>query len=123
MTLAEKLDRLPPCICRLLAKRGGELMTDAELRRITGWTQTKLQRVAGSTSWSGLTVLETDAFLMACGLKWSTQRRERWLLQVAFMRGFDGIRRMRHLQKLTGRHAAAAAILLKRTEQLLRNQA
>lgn len=123
MTLAEKLDRLPPCICRLLAKRDGELMTDAELRRITGWSQDKLQRIAESKSWSRITVLDADIFLIACGLKWSTQRRERWLLQVAFMRGFDGIRRMRHLQKLTGRNAAAAAILLKRTEQLLKKEA
>lgn len=99
-TLLAKLDRLPPIVVRIfLARHKGKLMTDAELRKRTGWGKKKLIRVYRAASWRNATVEEVDGFLSACGLRWSSQRRQRFLLQLAFER--NGLERMRHLRATT----------------------
>jgi hypothetical protein len=119
MTLLEKLDRLPPCICRLLSQRDGELMTDRNLLQITGWSRAKLHRVAESKSWRAVTIGDADLFLIACGLHWSAQRRKLWLLRRALFDGANGLRGMRHLRTPTAQRAARVTTLLKRTEEVL----
>jgi len=123
VTLAQKLDRLPPCICRLLARCGvsGELLTDGELRRVTGWSREKLRRIAESKTWNGIPVQDVDVFLIACNLTWSTQSRQRWILKRATEKGLEGIRRMRHLRKPVAQKAGRVLRLLKRTEEILKN--
>lgn len=123
MTLLEKLNRLPPCICRLLAKINGQLATDRELMMVTGWSRAKLGRIAKATTWAEIAVIDVDAFLFACGLTWSTQRRQLWLLQVAALKGFQGIKRMRHLQKPIAQRAGRVATLLERTKKIVVNNA
>lgn len=118
MTLTEKLNRLPPCICRLLAARNGELATDHEMRLVTGWSRAKLERVSKSTSWAGITVDDVDSFLLACGISWSSQRKERWKLSRIIKAG--GVHRLKHLQKPIAQRAGRVATLLKRTEELLK---
>lgn len=99
-TLLAKLDRLPPVIVRLFfARLNGRLMTDKELRQRTGWGKKRLLRVYRATSWKNVTVGEVDALLSACGLRWSSQRRQLFLLQLAIERG--GLERMRHLRATT----------------------
>lgn len=99
MTLVEKLDRLPPMFARLLAKNRGRLMTDTELAKRTGWGMRHLKRVYQAATWRDITAQEVDTFLSACGLSWSSQRRQRWLLQLAFERkGIEGIFSMYHLR-------------------------
>ena len=119
LTLTQKLDRLPPCICRLLAQSNGEFLSDKELTRMLRWGENKLRRISKATSWTRITVEDADAFLAACGLRWSSQRRERWLLRVAVSKGLDGLRRMKHLRKPVAARAATVTMLLRRTEKLL----
>ena len=76
MTLLEKLNRLPPCLCRIFAKKNGRLMTDPELMEATGWGKKRLRKVYQSPSWAGIRVEDVDRFLTACGLRWSSQRRQ-----------------------------------------------
>ncbi len=121
MTLLEKLNRLPPCICRLLAQRNGVLATDAELELMTGWGHSKLERISCAATWAEISVLDADTFLQACGVSWSSQRRERWRLHLALRGGFAGIRRMHHFKKPVAARKTAVAKLLKRTEKVLRN--
>lgn|GEM_PF-3907701 len=121
MTLAQKLDRLPPCICRLLAKSNGELMTDAELMRRMRCGKDKLRRIVESRTWDGIAVQDVDDFLKACGLTWSTQRRQIWGLKRAVEKGLEGIRRMKHLKKPVAQKASRVLTLLKRTEEILKN--
>ena len=124
MTLLEKLNRLPPCICRLLAENNGELATDQELQLVTGWSRAKLDRVARATTWAQMSVLDVDDFLQACGLSWSSQRRElariRRAVQVG---GFDGIKRLHHLKKPIAQRAGRVATLLERTKKIVLNNA
>lgn len=116
MTLTQKLDRLPPCICRLLAENNGELATDMEMRLCTGWGKDKLERISKATTWAGITVDDVDVFLAACGIRWSSQRREREKLTRIIRVG--GIRRLKHLQKPTAQRAGRVTTLLKLCEQL-----
>jgi len=93
--------RIPPCVCRILAKNPGKdglVMTDVELRQKTGWGEKRLLSVYQSASWADITVGDMDLFLWACGLHPSKQRRYTWLLRRAWKNGMDGIRKMRHLR-------------------------
>lgn len=120
MTLLEKLDRLPPCFCRLLAQQDGELMTDRELVKLVGWERHKLARISMSKSWRRVSVEDVDKFLKACGLCWSQQRRKIWLAKrLLRMAGLHGLRRMRHLRKPIAQRAVRVTTLLKRTEEVL----
>ena len=87
MTLLEKLNRLPPCLCRIFAKKNGRLMTDMELIEATGWSMRHLRKVYQSSSWASVSVNDVDTFLAACGLRWSSQRRQLfylWRYQAQF---------------------------------------
>jgi len=118
VTLTEKLNRLPPCLCRLLAKHGGKLMTQRELRQLTGFSNQKLERICKAASWSKINVHDADKFLLACGLVWSRQRKNIWTLKAASAKGLDGLRRMKHLRSA---NSTVVTMLLKRTEKILRN--
>jgi hypothetical protein len=121
MTLLEKLNRIPPCICRLMAKdASGMLMSNDEIRRRTGWGKTRLRRIVSATSFKDITVSEVDAFLSACGLSWSTQRRLIWLMQIAWRNG--GLQTMRHLRYKTGSQASMIKRHQKRIAKILSKQ-
>lgn len=117
MTLLDKLNRLPPVVARLLAKSNGKLMSDIELCKRTGWGKKRLRRVYRAGSWRNVTVEEVDVFLAACGLTWSSQRRERWLLKLAWNR--SGLADMRHLRASTGWEASMINKLNKHVEKFL----
>lgn len=119
MTLLEKLNRLPPVVARLLAKSNGKLMSDLELCKRTGWGKKRLRRVYRAGSWNNVTVEEVDVFLTACGLKWSTQRRQRWLLKLALNRSESGLEQMRHLKATTAWEASMIKKLNKHVEKFL----
>ena len=101
MTLLEKLNRLPPVISRLFAKHNGRLMSDVELCRRTGWGKKRLRRVYRASSWGHVTVEEVDVFLTACGLSWSSQKKQRWLIKLALDRTNGKELDMRHLRART----------------------
>jgi len=64
-------------------------------------------------------VEEVDSFLTACGLKWSSQRRQRWLISLRLSEG-DGITRMRHLRARNKDEACVIEALLKHVKRLLK---
>lgn len=116
--------RIPPCVCRLLAKSKGadgqeRLMTDAELRQRTGWTRYYLSAVYHSATWDKVEVADMDLFLWACGLHPSKQRRYIWLLKRAWSKGMDGIRNMRHLKVDVSWRIVQIDILLQMVEKVL----
>lgn len=116
-TLIEKLDRLPPCVCRLLARSGRRLLSNVDLMKATGWGHSKLKRVSHSSTWRHITVEEVDVYLKACGMRWGSQRRQRASIRHA---GND-LTKMKHLRGtgLAGLKVYRIAELLKRTEKLL----
>jgi len=78
-------------------------MSDREIRKRTGWSQTKVTDVCRRLTWGGVKVADVDSLLEACGLSWSAQRRTRWLIALALGRGgIEGIKSMRHLKPRSG---------------------
>lgn len=116
MTLEEKLNRLPPFIARLLAKSNGRLMTTAELMAKTGFGHEKLERISKQKSWARIAVADVDTFLQACGLNWSSQRRQRWLLELAISKG--RLHKMRHFKTSNRIDAAQVQSHLRRVEKM-----
>lgn len=116
MTLTEKLDRLPPFIVRLLAKSNGRLMTTLELVEKTGFCSGKIKKLSKQTSWARIAVGDVDLFLKACGLSWSTQRRQRWLLELAISKG--RLHKMRHFKASRNFEVSQVRSHLRRIEKL-----
>lgn len=116
MTLEEKLNRLPPFLARLLAKSNGRLMTTPELVKKTGFCHEKLERISKQRTWAKITVRDVDLFLSACGLKWSTQRRQRWALALAIKKG--RLDKLRHFKTSTQFGPAQVRSHLLRVEKL-----
>lgn len=121
-SLTSKLDRVPPCILRLMARGpSGKLATNSELKKRTGWGNSRLRRVSNATTFADITVNEADVFTEACGYKWSSQRRLLWLMSRAWRSG--GLEIMRHLSFNTGWQASMIKRHQRRIEQLLSKKA
>jgi len=117
MTLVEKLNRLPPCIVRIMAKKDGRLMTDPELMELTGWGRSRLRAVYQSATWKDVRAGDIDTFLAACGMSWSRQRTQRWALKRAIENG--GVETMSHMKRDTGWRGRQFHIHTDRIESLL----
>lgn len=114
--------KIPPCICRVLARTGDLLATDAELMKRTGWTKVKLAGVYQLPSWEKVTVGDMDRFLWACGLSPDKQRRYLWLLKRAW-KSKDGIKHMRHLRTCNlAWRASLVEAMVKMMEKVLENE-
>lgn len=119
-SLTSKLDRVPPVFVRLMAKHNGRLMSDRELSKKTGWSQTKITNITSRMSWAEICAKDIDTLHLACGQSWSAQRRMRWLIELAIRRGgIDGFRKMRHLKAKTYYGAGQVNKHLNRIEKLL----
>jgi len=122
MTLTEKLDRLPPCVARIWAKKDGRLATSSHLMKLTGWGARKLLWISRRKSWADVSVRDVDAFLSACGLSWSSQSNQRLTLMKALERG--GLQTMLHLERrklsrTTRWQASQLARHIRRLEKIL----
>lgn len=118
--LTVKLNRLPPCLARLLAKEDGRLASDRILMARTGWGARRLRSVYQRATWDGVDAADIDTFHEACGLRWSSQNKQRWQLQTAFEKGgLKGLARLKHLKPRNPWEAKALNAHFKRIEKLL----
>ena len=117
MTLESKLNRIPPFVARLMAKTNGRLSTTADLMERTGFGHQKLEHISRQSTWAGIRVADVDNFLKACGLSWSAQRRQRWLLELAIRKG--RLHRMRHFKAVGRIQAAQIKSHLRRIAKML----
>ena len=68
----DRLEIIPPILIRLLAKKGQEPMTTAEIAKASGMTDAEVLRLSWCTSWDGVTVTEMKAFMKGCDRDWTT---------------------------------------------------
>ena len=73
MRLIEKLDRMPPFLCRLMARRGGK--SPSKLSKDSGIPLTTLRRLCEKKSWSDVPVGLAEKFSQACGVDLLRQTR------------------------------------------------
>jgi hypothetical protein len=70
MSLLKKADRLPPCICRLIARKdnGRNGMTHADIAKVSGLSLSTVKDYSFRTTWANRPVGSADAFAEACGV-------------------------------------------------------
>lgn len=67
-TYLAHLDRIPPCVCYLIARRNGVMMTLPQIAAESGLGARTVRRISRSASWAAFTVDQVDRFRMACGI-------------------------------------------------------
>lgn len=70
-TLVEYLDRLPPCIVRLVARRPnhhGQRMSLHEIARASGLSYGAVMRLSMKKTWANVPPATIDRFAKACGV-------------------------------------------------------
>lgn len=67
-TLLQKLERVPPFMCRLLARDGRRGLSHNDIAERSGLERTTVRNLSFSTSWRGYTIDTIVAFTTACGV-------------------------------------------------------
>lgn len=67
MTIWAKLDKFPPVLIRLLARKGGEAMTDAEISSAATLPIGTVKRLSYTKQWDDVPIEEAMRFMKACG--------------------------------------------------------
>ena len=97
----EKLDRLPPFVCLLIARhKDGSPVGIKEIAKRLGVSLYAVRKVLTLTSWATVPVEKVDAYRAACGVTPKTER-----LQVAYLRRTmalpTGLRHAKHMRPQT----------------------
>lgn len=75
-----RLDRLPPCVCRLLARcrdgRGWRGLSHREIETISKLPKSTVADLSFRKTWKGVAVEVIDAFAAACGVDHLRARRQ-----------------------------------------------
>lgn len=89
--LLQRLNRFPPNLCRLLARkqRGRLLMTNTDIATVAGMSRALVSKIAAMSSWENVTLSAAQRFSLACGVNLLSPCK-----QVRFWR-----RRSLHYQK------------------------
>jgi transcriptional regulator with XRE-family HTH domain len=70
VTLFEKLELLPPCHCRLLARksRGRQGLSHEEIAKLAGLSVATVAKLSFQTDWGNVTIDVARRFSEACGV-------------------------------------------------------
>jgi len=82
-TYLEQLDRIPPNVCRLLARsrgRNARPLTVREIALAAGFTWQKAAWIARKKTWADVAVADADRFRAACGVRIRDEHRQLALL-------------------------------------------
>jgi response regulator of citrate/malate metabolism len=82
-TILTELYALPPCACRLLARkrRGRRALTSREIAYISGLDRATVDRLSGKMDWDGVEVHTAIKFALACGVNHLSRRRHMEILK------------------------------------------
>jgi len=70
------MDRIPPAMAALIARRGRNPMTISQVAKAAGMSKQRAVWITGLTSWSNVPAGEASAFLAACGVTPATAGRQ-----------------------------------------------
>jgi len=71
------MDKFPPLICWLIARRGRRPIPIVQIARDAGMSVDKVRRLLKLQSWSKVSVADADALRTACGITPSNEFRHR----------------------------------------------
>lgn len=67
-TVLVHMDKVPPNLCRVLARKGRKAMTNQEISDASGLTIKRVGEISKLTSWGKVDVGQASAFAAACGV-------------------------------------------------------
>lgn len=76
-TALDHMDKIPPNLCRILARKGRIAMTNKEIADASGLTIKRVGEISRQTSWSKIDVGQASAFAAACGINLINQGQVR----------------------------------------------
>lgn len=78
-TVLDKLNRIPPFVCRLLARknRGREGMSHLEIAKLSKLSKSTVAELSLKTDWNGVPVDVAVSFAVACGINHLACRAQR----------------------------------------------
>lgn len=69
MTILERLDRVPPCLCRLVARKNRIVaLNTREIAKRSGLNPRTVSEISRCVSWDGWSITTIDRFSRACGV-------------------------------------------------------
>ena len=79
MTVLEWLDRMPPRVCRLVARDGRAMrgLTNRQVAERSGLTVLRVMHLSVLHTWKDVPIGEIDAFRRGCGITPANERRVR----------------------------------------------
>ena len=100
LSILEYLDRIPPRLCRQLARVGRFPLTNEQIAVASGLTIARVSRIAKLKTWASVPVGQAEAFRAACGVTHLTEWRQIAYLKRAYS---QSARPLSHLDKLPPR--------------------
>jgi hypothetical protein len=85
MTLIQLANRVPPCLCRVMArkKNGFAPMSHRDLADASGLSKTKVAELSLRRKWDGVPIDQVEAFARACGVDLMNTKRVKDFLRRA----------------------------------------
>lgn len=86
-TYLQQIDRLPPRVCRLLARRKGGggtnrlPLTARDIAQASGLSVERVARISRLKSFASVPIAEADAFRRGCGITRENERRHVYYLR------------------------------------------
>ena len=82
-TILTELHALPPCACRLLARkrRGRQAMSSRDIAYVSGLDRATVDRLSRKQDWLGVEVDTAVRFSLACGVNHLSRRRHMEILK------------------------------------------
>lgn len=67
-TILQKVNEIPPCVCRLLARKGWKPMSHADLAKASGLSKSTVAKISIMLTWDKVTFGSAFKFSKACGV-------------------------------------------------------
>lgn len=68
-------DRFPPCLCRLVARKGWTPMSTRDLAAKSGLSKSYVSNLSKRSTWKGIPIDVVDRFVAACGINLLSPKR------------------------------------------------
>lgn len=84
MNLLEYVDQIPPCICRLVARKnhGRNALTHRDLAKLCGISKSYVADLSMRSTWRGVPIEIIQVFGEACGVDFARPNRVRYYLRT-----------------------------------------
>lgn len=94
MRLLDRLDKIPPCVFRILAAENGVALGPDEIAKRSGLSRSTVQRISELKTWANVRIDVSERFVMGCGFDISNLKKPLRRLRILQERGLHG---MKHL--------------------------